>query len=161
VFEPFFTTKGRAATGLGLAAARRAVESLGGTLTATSEVGYGSCFRISLLSYGAVAQGQLPVLCTATRPLRRVLVVGETIADARALGAQIESEDTSTTYAGCEDAIERLGFGETFDLIVWDAQTWDLADYRDRVERIAPEALSRTFAWNVGNHATHLHAAAE
>lgn len=47
IFRPFFTTKGHG-TGLGLSLARRTVESHGGQIDVTSEVGKGSRFEIRL-----------------------------------------------------------------------------------------------------------------
>lgn len=53
LFDPFFTTKepGKG-TGLGLAIAARIIEGFGGTITATSTVGKGSCFSLRLPLHG-------------------------------------------------------------------------------------------------------------
>jgi len=49
IFEPFFTTKGKdKGTGLGLSAAYGTIRQHGGAITAYSEVGRGTCFRILL-----------------------------------------------------------------------------------------------------------------
>jgi two-component system, NtrC family, sensor kinase len=47
IFRPFFTTKGHG-TGLGLSLARRMVESHGGSITVSSEVGSGTLFAVRL-----------------------------------------------------------------------------------------------------------------
>ena len=54
VFEPFYRSPqarrlGRSGVGLGLAVARRIAEAFGGELGATSELGKGSCFVLTLL----------------------------------------------------------------------------------------------------------------
>jgi two-component system, NtrC family, sensor kinase len=48
VFDPFFTTKRRVGTGLGLSISQTLVKRQGGQITAESEVGKGSVFRVWL-----------------------------------------------------------------------------------------------------------------
>ena len=67
LFQPFSQTEsGRNAsesTGLGLALSRRYIELLGGTLSATSEVGQGSCFVIDIaLEVAAPAPAPVPAV---------------------------------------------------------------------------------------------------
>ena len=48
VFDPFFTTKRREGTGLGLSISQTLVKRQGGQITAESEAGEGSVFRVWL-----------------------------------------------------------------------------------------------------------------
>ena len=49
VFDPFFTTKRSEGTGLGLSVSLGLIERYGGSITATSTPGEGSCFTVHLL----------------------------------------------------------------------------------------------------------------
>jgi len=48
IFDPFFTTKKGTGTGLGLSITYGIVQKLGGQITVKSEVGEGTCFRVTL-----------------------------------------------------------------------------------------------------------------
>jgi hypothetical protein len=160
VFEPFFTTKGPASAGLGLTAARAAIQGLGGTIVAQSQPGYGSRFRILLMADETTSPSIFSSSRTEASPLRRVLLVAANLEQTRELAAMFESEDTQMTLADGEDALERLGLGEPFELVVWDAESWGAGGYRQRLAAIAPDALSRTFALATARHAPHPHRAA-
>jgi signal transduction histidine kinase len=52
IFDPFFTTKPvGVGTGLGLSICHGIITGFGGEISATSEIGKGSTFRISLPAY--------------------------------------------------------------------------------------------------------------
>jgi signal transduction histidine kinase len=60
IFEPFFTTKKQGeGTGLGLSVVQSIIAEHGGTITAESRVGHGTCFNILL---PALTAGQIDVL---------------------------------------------------------------------------------------------------
>jgi signal transduction histidine kinase len=48
VFDPFFTTKRRDGTGLGLSISQTLIKRQGGQITAESQIGRGSIFRVWL-----------------------------------------------------------------------------------------------------------------
>jgi len=48
VFDPFFTTKRQGGTGLGLSISQTLIKRQGGQITADSEIGRGSTFRVWL-----------------------------------------------------------------------------------------------------------------
>lgn len=145
VFEPFFTSKARPAPGLGLAGAVAAIESFGGTITADSRLGYGSRLRISLVEDGVSSGSVFSDVRTEPTPLRRVLVVSSSLAQAGELGSILGCETTTVTLAEDDDALERLALGEVYEWIVWDAESWYEGACRERVALLAPDVLARTF----------------
>jgi two-component system NtrC family sensor kinase len=50
VFDPFFTTKRSEGTGLGLSVSLGLIERYGGTISADSTPGEGTCFTVHLLA---------------------------------------------------------------------------------------------------------------
>jgi signal transduction histidine kinase/CheY-like chemotaxis protein len=63
LFQPFFTTKGIAGTGVGLSAARRVLEAVGGQMRVASAVGKGTTFTLLL-----PAAGDAPAPARASSP---------------------------------------------------------------------------------------------
>lgn len=95
LFEPFLTTKGRGkGTGLGLATSFGIVTQAGGTIEATSEVGAGATFRITL---PAIPENLAPpaVMPTTIAPSR-----GETVLVAEDHASVLRSMARSLQGAG-------------------------------------------------------------
>jgi PAS domain S-box-containing protein len=147
VFDPFFTTKpSPASPGLGLAAARADVLEMGGTIAIQSTVGRGTRVRI-LLPAAESAGSPLLHFFEAEEPRgRRVLCVAESAVVERRLRDLVEDGETHLLFATCSDALERLASGEDYDLILCDAAASVRHDFREQLTRLAPHALTRTFA---------------
>jgi signal transduction histidine kinase/PAS domain-containing protein/ActR/RegA family two-component response regulator len=67
LFEPFFTTKGSAGTGLGLAVVHGVMQSHGGAVTVTSQVGKGTTFVLHFPALAGVEAEALPAVQTVVR----------------------------------------------------------------------------------------------
>jgi two-component system NtrC family sensor kinase len=146
VFDPFFTTKPTSASpGLGLAAARAALLELGGTITVESTVGRGSWFRVTLPPLGDAEAPTLPLFASEDVAPKRLLCVAENDAEVRRLGELVDHDGAQVVFATIDDALVRLSLGEAYDLVVCEARAASRASFRERVSRLAPEALGRTF----------------
>ena len=108
IFEPFFTTR-KSAAGLGLAVARHILRAAGGWITAYSEPGLGSCFRIYVPAAGTLPSplAEAPGEGPGPSGTERILVVDD---DPLALNVAQRllqrAGYTAWTAPGGEEAIE-------------------------------------------------------
>jgi PAS domain S-box-containing protein len=120
IFEPFYTTKGAQGTGLGLAVSYGIIERHEGQISAESEVGSGTTFKIDLPAADAAAVSESkPSLPTEAASLRVLVIddeafVRETLADMLSmLGHRVLAVESGRA------ALKELATGE-FDLVFTD-----------------------------------------
>jgi len=155
VFDVFFTTKPMGVgTGLGLTICHRLVTALGGTITAESKVGQGSCFRVVLPAApdtrpATADQTPEPEVIPGRRG--RVAVIDDdadvAIMVARLLGARHDV----VSFLSAREAMGRLRDGD-FDVIFCDLMMPDLTgmDLRAALALKAPELLERMVFMTAG-----------
>jgi PAS domain S-box-containing protein len=126
LFTPFFTTKPvGVGTGLGLSICHRIVTQMGGAIEVESEVGKGSCFRVLLPPATAEAL-HVPMAPSveATPPRHvaraRVLVIDDEPLIATVVKRTLVDEHDVITCASAEMALDLLGAGESFDVVLCD-----------------------------------------
>lgn len=123
LFTPFVTTKAvGVGTGLGLSICHRIVNSLGGTIDFTSEVGKGTTFRVALPMANldvAIESAPVGALGPANRRAR-VLVIDDDVAIAGAIKRLLSSDHEVRVVQGAKLAMELFVAGDRFDVILCD-----------------------------------------
>ena len=107
IFEPFFTTKSEnGGTGLGLLICHNIVEDLGGQITLKSQLGQGSCFRLtfpSLENYEPEPTPAPPVPRPDAKPnALQILVVDDEPLVARALQRMLRNHNVHIAHHGAD-----------------------------------------------------------
>jgi hypothetical protein len=144
VFEPFFTTKSGAADGLGLTIARGEIVAAGGTIAVDSVEGRGARFTVRLPGVAGLSH-TIERAFASELPHRRVMVVADTLSGGERLRTLFSDDRTVVVVAGSDEAVERLGMGETCDLVVIDADDESCSVVRERLAEVAPDVVMRTF----------------
>ena len=124
IFEPYFSTKS-AGNGLGLATAFRIVQQHRGEISARSEPGKGSCFRILLPATDEMPRTEPPVPKTVPKGTGRVLVMDDEqgIRDvARAMLRRLgyEAECVQDGFDALQLYREAKEHGKAYDVVLLD-----------------------------------------
>lgn len=118
VFEPFFTTRQDVGRGLGLAVAHRTIADWGGQIGVQSAPGEGSTFTIRLPACTEPDLGQARDEGPPSRP-RKVLVIDDEELIHHLLARALAAHEVVAARDG-QEALERLGRGERFDVALID-----------------------------------------
>ena len=146
-FEPFFTTKAiGVGTGLGLAICHGIVQGLSGQIEVQTEPGRGTTFRVTLpaghtrapLTRARLAPG-------ATSRRGRILVIDDEPIIGAAIRRALGREHEVHVLTRASDALERLGAGERFDVILCDIMMPEMTgmDLHEAVSNRDPECAAR------------------
>jgi CheY-like chemotaxis protein len=144
IFDPFFTARANGhGTGLGLSISHGTVTSLGGTIVATSALGRGTRFRVTLPAAARWRASHPPSSAEPRATVRRrALVVDDDPLVGEALARALESEADVTVVTDGHVAMDRLEAGERWDVIFCDLMMPGFSGmdmYSDALKR-APDA---------------------
>ncbi len=151
--EPYFSSRAdRGGTGLGLFVAKGIVSSLGGSLVFRSEHGRGTTATLTLPSANRApsllpppsALTQLPARSWSETTQRRVLLVDDDPAVARAIRRQLRDMDVSIANGG-EEALQLLKTGAEPDAVLCDVMMQGISgqDVYEAVAATRPSLLPK------------------
>jgi CheY-like chemotaxis protein len=123
LFTPFFTTKPVGiGTGLGLSICHRIISSLGGEIAVESAVGKGTTFRIALRPAPTSEDAVIDSEKVSSKRTRRgrVLVIDDEPSILNTVRRTLGADHDVTTTTSAREALERIGLGERFDVILCD-----------------------------------------
>jgi PAS domain S-box-containing protein len=150
IFEPFFTTKARGTgTGLGLSICRTIVQGFGGEISAESQLGVGSRFRVSLPpkrseSRELPAASSVSVRAAPTSRYRILLIDDEPLI--RSLVAKLlATRHEVTCVENVPVALATLHEARAFDLVLCDVMMPGQSgiDFYHTVQGLYPELVPR------------------
>jgi two-component system, cell cycle sensor histidine kinase and response regulator CckA len=148
IFDPFFTTKPvGSGTGLGLSVCRRAVRSMGGSISVRSAPGQGSTFVVKFPALLAPAE----LSAAATMPARLLLIDDDPRVLAGLRRMLLASAYDVVTAQNAADALRELESGEQFDVVLCDLvmPEMDGMALYERLCRTAPH-LAEKFVFVTG-----------
>ncbi len=147
IWEPFFSTKPvGSGTGLGLAISHRIVQDLGGTISVDSLPGKGTTFR---LVFPAAPSPYAPPPSSAVprspKWRARILVIDDEAAVCRSVQRILGRHHQVTALTDGREALQRIGAGERFDLILSDLMMPDVTgmDIYASLSESTPEQAER------------------
>jgi PAS domain S-box-containing protein len=161
IFDPFFTTKAvGVGTGLGLSICHSIVTGMGGEISATSEPGCGTTFRVVLPGVPPARSdivASLPSPRTVTGAT--ILVVDDEPAVGNMLARVLRGHQVTVVLAA-KKAIELFEAGKRFDIIFSDLMMPEMSgmDFYDDLARRFPDAARRVVFVSGGAFTPRAHA---
>ena len=148
LFTPFFTTKPAGiGTGLGLSICHRIVTGFNGSIEIISEVGNGTAFRITLPPARAEMRRRIPQVAETPTARRRgtILVVDNEPMIAKVVQRSLSPDHEVVAISSATEALERIGAGERFDVILCDLMMPQMTgmDLHAELSEIAREQAGR------------------
>ena len=147
VFDPFFTTKPVGlGTGLGLSICHNIVSALGGEITASSEKGRGTAFRVVLpAATTAPPDAERPASAPdVALACASILVVDDEPAVGNVFRRILRDHEV-TFFTSARDALAVLDTGKKFDVVFSDLMMPEMSgiEFYDELARRFPAAIER------------------